>query len=221
MKRSTINSVISDTAAFAAAHKRSLPSWAYWKLEEYEANREVAHYLNARQMGWDVTDFGGGDFAARGLTLLCLRNGILGDPTERTYAEKLLFVDEMQEAPFHFHKFKLEDIINAGGGNLMIEFFHPEDETAPVRVQADGHMIDLRSREPLKLKPGQSVTVDRGVHHRFYGEKGAGPCLVWEVSAVNDDLTDNYFLEAPDRFASVDEDVAIATPLWNEIPTQP
>ena len=26
-------------------------------------------------------------------------------------------------------------------------------------------------------------------------KKGTGRCLAWEVSAVNDDLTDNYFLE--------------------------
>ncbi len=169
-------------------------------------------------MGWDVTDFGGGDFAKRGLTILCLRNGIQNYQLERSYAEKMLLVEELQETPFHFHKFKLEDIINAGGGNLMIEFLRPEDEQASVTVQADGHVIELRPKEPLRLQPGQSVTVERGVHHRFYGEKGTGRCLAWEVSAVNDDLTDNYFLEPLGRFAAVQEDVEIEVPLWNEIP---
>ncbi|MEO9338609.1 D-lyxose/D-mannose family sugar isomerase [Mesorhizobium sp. SB112] len=190
----------------------------YWNHDDYSANPAVSRYLRTRQMGWDVTDFGSGDFQKRGLTILCLRNGIQNDPCERSYAEKLLLVGEMQETPFHFHKFKLEDIINAGGGNLMIEFLHPENEKAPVSVQADGQVIELRPKVPFRLRPGQSVTVERGVHHRFYGEKGTGQCLAWEVSAVNDDLTDNYFLEDLGRFASVQEDVDIATPLWSEIP---
>ena len=37
-----------------------------------------------------------------------------------------------------------------------------------------------------------------------------------EVSRVNDDNTDNYFLEPTYRFAEIEEDEAILHPLCNE-----
>ena len=42
--------------------------------------------------------------------------------------------------------------------------------------------------------------------------------LVGEVSQVNDDKTDNYFLEPVGRFAKIEEDEPPLRVLWNEIP---
>ncbi|SQB25619.1 ABC-type sugar transport system, auxiliary component [Citrobacter koseri] len=45
------------------------------------------------RLGWDVTAFGGTDFAAQGLTLFTLRNGSpKGMPYEKCYAEKIMHV---------------------------------------------------------------------------------------------------------------------------------
>jgi D-lyxose ketol-isomerase len=44
------------------------------------------------------------------------------------------------------------------------------------------------------------------VYHRFYGESGKGRVLVGEVSAVNDDRTDNRFYEPVGRFPEIEED---------------
>ena len=41
-------------------------------------------------MGWDITDFGGGDFGKRGLVIFCVRNGLQSDSDGKPYAEKLL-----------------------------------------------------------------------------------------------------------------------------------
>ena len=57
----------------------------------------------------------------------------------------------------------------------------------------DGVEHRLDAGEPLRLVPGQSVTITRNLWHRFYGEAGKGTVFVGEVSQVNDDLTDNYF----------------------------
>jgi len=66
----------------------------------------------------------------------------------------------------------------------------------------------LRAGDTLRLSPGESVTLMPGNWHAFWGE--GGDVLIGEVSAVNDDLTDNIF-EAPiGRFAEIDEDT---TPL--------
>jgi len=194
-----------------------LPVWSDWSLQDYRENPELTQFLFERQMGWDITDFGAGNFAERGLVLFCLRNGIQGSVNERPYAEKMLVVEEGQETPFHFHRVKLEDIINCAGGNLMIEFISPTDSEEPITVRADGQVIRLQPREPLRLMPGQSVTVDRGVYHRFYGEKGHGTVLAWEVSQVNDDHADNYFMEELGRFSRIEEDEQAINPLWHEL----
>lgn len=219
MKRSEINQAIDVAEALLRDLKWSLPVWATWDSATYGAHLELCEWLEFHQMGWDVTDFGSGDFAQRGLTLFCLRNGRQSDAASLPYAEKLLFVDENQETPFHTHKIKMEDIINRGGGDLMIEFRQPEGVNAPIVLRCDGVVQHLERDEPLCLKPGSSVTIPRGLYHRFYARPGGGMVLGGEVSQVNDDGGDNYFLEPLGRFSTIIEDVAPKYPLWNEVST--
>ena len=217
MKRSEINRAISAAKDMLRVYRWQLPVWADWTKEEYLANPDVSAWLRAHQMGWDVTDFGSDDFSRRGLSLFCLRNGIQAERNSTPYAEKLLFVGEGQETPFHMHKVKLEDIINRGGGDLMIEFRQGESHERPIKLRCDGIVHRLEPDEPLCLKPGSSVTIPRGLYHRFYARPGGGVVLAGEVSQVNDDGADNYFLEPLGRFSTITEDVAPLHPLWNEV----
>ncbi|MCS4242892.1 MULTISPECIES: D-lyxose/D-mannose family sugar isomerase [Rhizobium/Agrobacterium group] len=220
MKRSEINTALKFAVEMLDNWKWSLPVWGDWTGETLAARPEDAAYLRAHQLGWDVTDFGSGKFAECGLVLFCLRNGIIGQAEERTYAEKLLFVAEGQMTPAHLHKAKMEDIINRGGGTLVIEFCAAnEDGTSSsedVVVLVDGLPQLLAQWEELELSPGQSVTIHPGLYHRFYGKAGDGPVLVGEVSQVNDDRNDNFFLEPIGRFADIEEDEPPFRPLWNE-----
>ncbi len=106
----------------------------------------------------------------------------------------------------------MEDIINRGGGNLVIELYNsaPDESMthAPVRVKIDGieRMVDPGGR--VVLTPGESITLEQGVYHRFYGEPGRGRVLAGEVSMVNNDATDNRFFEPVGRFPEIREDVA-------------
>jgi D-lyxose ketol-isomerase len=222
-KRSQINAAIRMAIDLLRANRWSLPPWADWSGEELVAAAETARYLRDHQMGWDVTDFGSGDFARCGLTLFCLRNDVQGDPNGKPYAEKLLIVGEGQETPMHRHRVKMEDIINRAGAVLALEFAHADKNgkttDAPVTVRVDGVARTLRPWRPLRLNPGESVTVERGVYHRFYGEKGTGPVLAGEVSQVNDDNTDNDFLDPISRFAEIEEDEPALRRLWNEAAT--
>ena len=220
MKRSEINTALRYAIEMLETWRWSLPVWGKWTAADFAANPEASQYLRSRQLGWDVTDFGSGRFADQGLVLFCLRNGILGVEGERSYAEKLLFIQEGQLTPAHLHKAKQEDIINRAGGDLVIEFC-AADQTgkttdADFTVLVDGLARHLRTWEPLVLHPGQSVTIPTGLYHRFYGAAGKGPVLVGEVSEVNDDRTDNYFLEPIGRFAEIEEDEPPLRPLWNE-----
>ena len=221
MKRSEINEAIRGAQKMFRLHGYTPPPWSYWSRTEWQARPETARYCALHQMGWDITDFGSGSFMTRGLLLLCTRNGIQGQPNEPVYAEKIMVTLEGQETPFHYHKVKWEDIIVRGGGKLVLEFINtgPKGETlnSVVSVLVDGAVRRIQPREPLVLTPGESVTIRPGQMHRFYGKFGSGDVLVGEVSQVNDDFGDNFFLEKVGRFATIVEDEKPKRPLWSEV----
>ena len=209
MKRSEINQLIQGAKTFFKDQKFILPPWGYWNPEEWKGKAKICSEINNNMLGWDLTDFGSGEFHKRGLLLFTLRNG---NPQrdKKSYAEKIMIVEENQETPFHFHKSKMEDIINRGGGNLVIELFNSTGDNqvanTVVNVKMDGIVREIPAGGRVILKPGESITLEQGLSHRFYGEKGKGKVLVGEVSAVNDDNTDNYFLEKLGRFPEIVED---------------
>ena len=221
MKRSEINQAIMEAKKMMEEYLWTLPQWGYWSKDDYSKQPTTSQYLKEHQMGWAVTDFGKGVFNEQGITLFCIRNGIQGNVNDKPYAEKLLFMQEGQVIPFHSHKIKLEDIINRGGGDLAIEFVEVDEKdqelSNKITVLVDGEKIRLDPHEPLILKRGQSVTVDRNIFHRFYAVKGSGMVMAGEVSQVNDDNNDNYFLEPIGRFSEIQEDEPPLHPLWNEI----
>jgi D-lyxose ketol-isomerase len=214
MQRSEINKALRAARAVCDEMRFALPSWANWTLADHKANPKASAFLVGRQIGWDVTDFGSGDFARRGLVLCCTRNGIQGAASERPYAEKLLFVGVGQETPFHAHKVKLEDIICRGGGDLMVEFTAQGSFASDTTARVDGAEVDIL-QGPIRLRPGQGITIPRGMQHRFWAE--GAPAFVVEVSQCNDDKADNFFLESLGRFSTVVEDEPPLYPLWNEV----
>jgi D-lyxose ketol-isomerase len=165
-------------------------------------------------MGWDITDYGKETFDDLGLFLFTTRNGLnadLGKKSAMLYAEKIMISRDQQLSPMHRHDVKVEDIINRGGGTLVIELFMADgdggiDRETEVSVMVDGTMRNLPAGGHLKLNPGESVTLFPNNWHAFWGEKG--DVLIGEVSTVNDDLTDNIFDQPIGRFSNVEEDEA-------------
>lgn len=226
MKRSDLNAILRRGIEFAKEMNFQLPPFAYWNEADWQIKSAEYDEIRDNMLGWDITDFGSGDFAAVGLLLFTLRNGNFDDKTyAKPYAEKLLIVAEEQVTPMHFHWSKMEDIINRGGGNLMIELFSAtnDDKLAdtPVAVSQDGRNYSLPAGSILRLTPGESITLPPRLYHKFWGEPGQGMVLVGEVSKVNDDRVDNRFLEEVGRFPTIEEDEAPLHLLCNEYPPAP
>jgi D-lyxose ketol-isomerase len=212
MNRSEVNEILRQGSAFIRSFGYVMPPFADWDAERMGRAPQEAPEIIARRLGWDVTDFGQGHFADCGLFLFTVRNG---DPADLAkgrgmlYAEKIMISRAGQRAPMHRHNIKAEDIINRGGGDLVLELFAsaPDgsiDERAAVTVPCDGVSRTLPAGGHLRLDPGESVTLLPGVWHAFWGERA--DVLIGEVSTVNDDLTDNVFRDPVGRFSSIVED---------------
>jgi D-lyxose ketol-isomerase len=210
MKRSEINSIIIQVKEFFAEHQFMLPKWAFWPPENWKGTYEKCFEIIDNRLGWDITDFGSGDFEHIGLSLFTIRNGNWSKK-DKMYCEKIMIADENQETPFHFHQNKTEDIINRGGGNLALELFMatPDDKLSqePLSVSIDGVITTVKAGETLILPPGNSICFKPRIYHRFYGQKGKGKVLIGEVSDVNDDANDNRFYKTEGRFPEIIEDV--------------
>lgn len=211
MKRSEINAIISGLKPLIADQSFHLPPFAHWTPEDWRAKGEECREIVDAALGWDVVDFGSGDFGRIGLALFTMRNGVHGDARyPKPYCEKLLIVGEGQLTPDHHHRLKTEDIIVRSGGNLMLSMQNaaPDGELldSPVTATLDGVVHSFAPGQPVRLVPGQSITFVPYLHHRFWGEPGCGTVLVGEVSSVNDDIGDNVFIPQVPRFAAIEED---------------
>jgi len=210
VKRSIINSHIREAKEFIAKMQFALPPFAYWTPDEWKNLDPEYDEIRDNQLGWDLTDFGSGDFGKIGLFLFTLRNGNINIPSNKTYAEKLLIVKPGQLTPYHFHGLKMEDIINrGGGGTLKVQLYRSLDARtldtqSDVPVSVDGRNYTVKAGTVINLGTGESITLRQGVFHQFWSDDAT--LLLGEVSMVNDDHKDNFFLEERGRFPSIDED---------------
>ena len=62
MKRSQINAAIAKAKKRLEEFKISLPMFGYWTPEDVLENKSKMSRIKERMLGWDVTDFGTGDF---------------------------------------------------------------------------------------------------------------------------------------------------------------
>ena len=212
MKRSEINAIMQKADEFIRSRGFFLPPFAYWTPEAWmQKGTEVSEIVN-NNLGWDITDFGSGDFNKIGLFLFTIRNGgsqNLQEMKGKLYAEKIMVVEDGQVTPMHFHWSKMEDIINRGGGDLLIQLYlatsdEQLDTKNAVSISVDGLRRMVEPGGIVRLAPGESITLEPRCYHKFWGQ---GRVLVGEVSMVNDDQHDNRFYEPVGRFPEIEEDV--------------
>jgi D-lyxose ketol-isomerase len=161
MKRSTINAIMRESEAFMRSFGFILPPFSRWSPDEMRARKGEIDGITNAALGWDITDFGLGDFEKTGLFLFTVRNGRFSDLQRgrgMLYAEKAMIARKDQVTPMHRHLMKAEDIINRGGGTLVVELFGDTggqcDRSMGTRVATDGIWRDLAPGHKLKLAPG-------------------------------------------------------------------
>ena len=209
MRRSEINALMRQAVQFFEKYQLPLPPFAYWMPEEWRDKGRESDEIRDNALGWDITDFGSGDFYRCGLLLFTLRNGNqqLSQYT-KPYAEKAMMVREGQVTPYHFHWHKMEDIINRGGGELVLQLYNSAADGSfadtPVAVHTDGCSYSIPAGGVVRLKPGESITLHPKQYHQFWAE--GETTLVMEVSQCNDDTADNRFYSQVGRFPSIEED---------------
>lgn len=177
MKRSEINNLVKAATDCFVSHGWTLPP----------------------QPKWDVTDFGLGDWRKAGLVCINLAE-------EPEYCEKLMYGQEGMVTPSHTHAVKKEDII-CRWGTLRLQLWQDApDSCAPkVTVRVCGEAREIESGGFLDLKAGERVTLIPGVYHAFWAV--SPECILGEVSTVNDDLHDNFFVDPNvGRFSQIEED---------------
>jgi len=200
-----------DADAFIRAQGFFLPPFAYWTLDDWATKGTETSEIIENGLGWDITDFGQGRYDELGLFLFTVRNGSvenLKTMQGKLYAEKIMVVGVDQVTPMHFHWTKVEDIINRGGGKLMIQLYNAtsDDDLADtdVTVSMDGVEYTFEAGHTVTLDPGESITLPTRCYHQFWGAEDR--VLVGEVSLVNDDDTDNRFHAPVGRFPDIEED---------------
>ncbi|MBU3666385.1 MAG: D-lyxose/D-mannose family sugar isomerase [Chthoniobacterales bacterium] len=189
MKRSEINAMLREAESCFRQHHWALPP-------------------NPR---WDITDFGLGNFARCGLTLINLAE-------EPEYCEKLMYARENQITPAHTHAKKKEDII-CRHGRLTLQLWsgHPEAAAQPDRfsIRVNGEERHHAQGGELTLSAGERITLTPGIYHAFWAS--APETIIGEVSTANDDANDNFFVD-PDigRFPGIEEDEPATVRLVSE-----
>ena len=224
MKRSEINKALKDMENLINEHKFALPPFCHFTPEEWAEKGTEYDEVRDNMLGWDITDYGLGDFEKLGFALITLRNGNQNNPKyKKTYAEKLLMLKEGQHSPMHFHWNKSEDIINRGGGTLIIHVYNDDGNgelaDTDFEVNSDGRTYNVPAGTGVELAPGESITLWPHQYHDFDVKEGTGDVLIGEVSMCNDDNTDNRFHEEMGRFPTIEEDEAPYRFLCNEYPT--
>lgn len=229
MKRSDANRTIELAKEAFAAIGFKLPPFAFWTVESWAAKGPEADEIRLAMLGWDVTDFGQGNFAQLGRTLFTLRNGSPRFASGKDYAEKLILDPENQKPPLHFHRHKMEDIINRGGGNILCRLFRATADgqcsNERFTLQVDGVTRAINPGDIVRLEPGESLCIPPRTVHQFWGEAGTGVrigagryTVSGEVSRVCDDWNDNSWLEPCERYCKFEEDEARRHYLVHEYP---
>ena len=75
MKRSEINKALQELEAMCEKYRCYLPPFCNFTPEEWETKGHEYDEVRECCLGWDITDYGQGNFDKIGFSLITIRNG--------------------------------------------------------------------------------------------------------------------------------------------------
>ena len=212
MKRSELNRYIAEADAFFAKNHFMLPPFAQWTPQEWETKGPEVNEIRDPATGLGRDGFRFGRLPPDRPHGLHATNGLSpdGEPS-KVYAEKIIYVREGQVTPFHYHASRMVDTLTEAGREARWWFhftFHPRRRTRgnPSLCFLRWSSVSCRRGRCGDAGSGQSVTLPPFLYHTFYAVDG--DALIGEVSSLNNDDTDNFFLDKLPRYPAVVEDEA-------------
>ena len=93
MKRSEINQSIENAKRLLQGFHITLPPFAYWSPDDWVTKGPECDEIRDCMLGWDITDFGSGEFDKIGLVVFTARNGhkVLPQYQSKTYCGSTWF----------------------------------------------------------------------------------------------------------------------------------
>lgn len=216
MKRSEIDTIIQKNIDFINKLGFQLPPFAFWTFDDWKINVQQYNDAKVNDLGWDISDYGFGDFYKQGIVALTIRSGNNKSlDYKKPYAEKLLILEPNQQCPMHFHPNKIEDLINRGGGDFFIKLYNANvDNTlsdTDVEVLMDGRRFTVIAGQVIRITPGESITLKPRQYHIFWANESK--VLLGEVT-MNDN--EHYFYGTPPTATLIEEDTPKKYLLTNE-----
>ncbi len=225
LKRSVVNQNIRKVRNYMRERGIPLPPFADYSIEDWKNISEEEMEIIDNMLGWDVTDFGMGNFDEYGLVLFVLRNGNvkLAEKYPKTYCEKFFLLKAGQKIPSEYHWYRTEDIINRGTGVFEVTLYNAAKEdfedhealgkgingiydTSDVEVVMDGKKLYIPAGGKLRVHPGQSITFTPGMYHQLVALPKYGDCLMFEVSTASDDSIDKRSSAEGKRYNGIEDD---------------
>ena len=187
MKRSEVNKALRELEAMCQKYRCYLPPFCHFTPEEWETKGHEYDEVRDCCLGWDITDYGQGNFDKIGFSLITIRNGsqTMREKYPKVYAEKLLFLKEGQYSPNHFHWYKTEDIINLGFSHQVNI---PDTEDCTIVWQDPNHFTvtgidkqkvgqyaaEIRAKKPPEPYKGKGIRYEGEVVKHKEGKAGKG-----------------------------------------------
>jgi len=206
MKRSDVNRAIRETLAFivASGYQAVLPVKATFNLADWynlhfhdTANHDEMGHIVQANLGWDVTNFGFGDFNNWGRVLYTLENRSKDYYPDQTFSLKLLNSRPGQKAPMHYHEFKRE-VIKVLVGQVIMDLCKITgegrgegqlDRYSDNWIRRNDERVMIPADTEVVLNPQETLYLQREHGHSFWG--GDDPemgTLSLEKATVNDDV---------------------------------
>ena len=125
MKRSRVNEIIREADAFIRSFGYVMPPFAYWTPDELQGAPAAPASSTPGSAGTSPTTARATSTSSACSCSPCATAAPPISPrgSGMLYAEKIMISRKDQLSPMHRHDVKAEDIINRGGGTLVLELF--------------------------------------------------------------------------------------------------